>query len=295
MRRVGLFAAVLISALLLALTGSASADTITYGNFSNLGAFTLNGVTPTINPGGVGVVDTYGRHVLRLTNNLSQSGGAFLTNPILLEDAGGFQASFSTAFSFRISDQQNGGADGIVFVVQTVASNVGGSGGGIGYAGISHSVGIEFDNWDNAGGDGYSDSHLGIDLNGNVSSVARQNVIPNLDSRPANDWFAWVDYDGDNDLLEVRLNTVNVRPAAASLGYTVDLVSVLGQSSAYIGFTSGTGAAGADHDIVDWQFKNTFAPIEQISTVPLPPGLWTGLGLLGLVGAVRRYRRRRAA
>jgi hypothetical protein len=36
------------------------------------------------------------------------------------------------------------------------------------------------------------------------------------------------------------------------MSYTIDLVSVLGTPNAYIGFTSGTGASGANHDIVNW-------------------------------------------
>ena len=100
MRTPGLWTVVASLTLLTALAGPASASTITYPDFSDLSAFTLNGVTPGINPGATGVLDNYGRRVLRLTDNLSQSGSAFLTSPVLLEDAGGFQASFSTAFTF---------------------------------------------------------------------------------------------------------------------------------------------------------------------------------------------------
>lgn len=77
-------------------------------------------------------------------NLLCWSGGAFLTNAISLAN----DASFGTAFSFQITNPFNTGAGGIVFVVQTVANNVGG-GGGIGYAGRANSVGVEFDTWDN--------------------------------------------------------------------------------------------------------------------------------------------------
>jgi hypothetical protein len=283
------FAFLLMIFLALNLSALASATVINYTDFSDLSDFTLNGITATINTGGTGVIGPDGSRVLRLTDNLGQSGSAFLTDPILLQDAGGFQASFSTAFEFQFTGQQNGGADGIVFVVQTVANNVGGGGGGIGYQGIQNSLGIEFDNWFNAGSDSNS-SHVGIDLNGNVSSVASASVSPDLDNGDI--WYAWADYDGTNDLLEVRLSTTNSRPATATLNYTVDLVSVLGTPEAFIGFTSGTGAAGADHDIRAWQFINTFDPIEDGNTVPEPATmLLLGSGLVGLAGFRRRFKR----
>ena len=121
--------------------GPASALTVTYGDFSDLSAFQQNGATAAIaDP----VTDASNRKVLRLTNNLSQSGSAFLTNSINLAN----QASFSTKFTFNISNPQGisdgdgQGADGIVFVVQTVANTAGGIGGGIGYLAACRTFGL---------------------------------------------------------------------------------------------------------------------------------------------------------
>ncbi len=62
--------ALLYAAALCALaTAPAHATLINYQNFDNLSAFTLNGVTATINSGGQGVVGPSGARVLRLTNN----------------------------------------------------------------------------------------------------------------------------------------------------------------------------------------------------------------------------------
>ena len=280
--------------LLIGTSASVNATIVTYTDFSDLSGFTLNGVTNTLNTGGTGVTAADGSKVLRLTNDYSQSGSAFLTNSILLEDNNGFQASFSTAFDFQISNPLSGGADGIVFVVQTEANTAGGGGGGIGYIGIDNSVGIEFDNWYNGAQDGVYDistNHVGINLNGSVNSVIDENVSPDFDNGGI--WHAWVDYNGASDLLEVRLSTVATRPTSALLSYTVDLVSVLGQSSAFIGFTSGTASAAAYHDIRAWQFTNTLNPIDDIIdppvTVPVPGTLLLlGSGLLGIASINRR-------
>jgi hypothetical protein len=146
-----------------------------------------------------------------------------------------------------------------VFVAQTVANTAGGIGGGIGYLGLANSVGVEFDTWDNGAQDGSNGNHIGINLAGSVDSVVRQNIATRMNNGAV--WYAWVDYDGASDALEVRLAQTNARPAAANITHTVDLVGVLGQPDAFVGFTSGTGSAGGDHDIRSWTFINEYNPI----------------------------------
>lgn len=156
-----------------------------------------------------------------------------------------------------------------MFVVQTVSNTAGGSGGGIGYAGLPKSVGVEFDNWNNGGGDGNSANHVGIDLNGDVNSAALNTSLPvTLDS--ATDLYAWIDYNGVTDQMEVRLSAVNSRPALSLLSYVVDLTTVLGTPNAFVGFTSGTGAAWANHDVISWEFRDAFAPVDVPTGVPEP-------------------------
>lgn len=253
-----------------ALSAPAYAD-FTYTDFSDTSGLTLNGTT------------TQAGNALRLTNaTYWNSGSAFTTTATAL----GSLNSFSTYFQFRItnsggdiSDASGPGADGLVFVVQTVSNNVGGSGGSIGYGGINKSVGIEFDTFDNGLG-GFNDpdgNHVGIDINGNIASVATA-TEPTLFNN-GNVWNAWVDYNGTTNLLEVRWSQTTSRPFAAQLSNTIDLVHTLGQDTAYLGFTSGTGLAWGTHEILSWEYRDSFSPI---TTVPEPDTY--AMILLGLIG-----------
>lgn len=284
------FMPVLAGAFLLAGAQAASATTLLYNDFSSAAGLQIN------NNAAAPVTDDQNRQVLRLTPaTTGQSGSAFSTSTVSLATG----ASFSSAFRFRITqsggicDEDGCGADGIVFAVQTVSNTAGGSGGGIGYSGLSNSVGIEFDTWNNGWWDGYNGNHLGIDLNGDVNSVARTGVGTRMND--GNVWSAWVDYNGASDLLEVRLvmGENAARPNDPFLSYTVDLATVLGTTDAFVGFTSGTGSAYGNHDILAWQFNSSYQPITDIggggNNVPEPSTLaLMGIAATGLAGIRRK-------
>lgn len=281
-----IFAAAIATALG-GMASNANATTILFNDFSSSAGLQLNGNAAL-------ATDNGGRNVLRVTPDMGgQSGSAFSTNAVSLAS----NASFSTAFRFRIysttgggaCDGQGCGADGIVFAVQTVSNTAGGAGGGIGYAGLPNSVGIEFDTWNNGAGDAYSSNHVGIDLNGNMNSVALATVANEMNN--GNVWSAWVDYNGASDLLELRLaeGASAARPTSALLSYTVDLTTYLGTTNAFVGFTSGTGAAWDNHDIVAWQFNSTYDPIGNIGgTVPEPGTVSLALAAAAALGVARR-------
>lgn len=193
---------------------------------------------------------------LRLTSaSGSGTGSAFTTTPVEL----GNSNSFSTHFRFRInnslgsSDEDGPGADGIVFVVQTVSNSVGGAGGFIGYGGIGNSVGVEFDTYNNGViGNDPNGNHVGVDLGGSIASLVAKPEPIRFNN--GNVWNAWIDYDGPAGKIDVRWSQAADRPFAAQLSYSTDLVSVLGQSTAFAGFTSGTAGGVGDHSILSWEF-----------------------------------------
>ena len=207
----------------------AQAAFINMPDFHNLSAFNLSGSTAGIDTGGRGVIgpNAGDDRVLRLTDNLWQAGSAFYATPFSL----GGNASFSSYFEFQFAPTSLAGADGMVFVIQNAGNTVGTMGGGIGYGGLGHSIGVEFDDWNNGDGDGNNANHAGIDINGNVNSVVRADLLPaQLDSGVI--FHTWVDYDGVADLLEVHLGLTDIRPTDALMSYNVDLVSLLGSTNA---------------------------------------------------------------
>ncbi len=240
-------------------------------------------------------------NVLRVTPALdSQAGSAFSTTTVSLSA----DASFSTFFQFQFTDPDllfcdsptTCGADGLVFVVQTVGNNVGGAGGGIGYAGIDDSVGIEFDTWNNGFVDNNSSNHVGINIDGSQSSTALAEVTE-ADMNDGDVWNAWVDYDGSTDTLEARLTRDADRPASALVSLNLDLPGILGVTDAFMGFTSGTGASHANHDVLTWIVDNTFAPIDPDPDPDPDPNQLPAPGSMLLVATlllgIRRFTARR--
>ena len=71
----------------------------------------------------------------------------------------------------------DGGADGLAFVMQPNSVAAGSSGGGLGYAGITPSFAVEYDTYWNYGSDLYND-HVALMQNGNTTTHNSWGVVP---------------------------------------------------------------------------------------------------------------------
>ncbi|MET0309997.1 MAG: PEPxxWA-CTERM sorting domain-containing protein [Sphingomonas sp.] len=285
---------------------SAQAQSFSYADFANTTGLMINGAATSL--------DIAGRDVMRLTPPQGDTGGSmFSTQAIALTN----DYSFSTRFTFTIGSNHQTqfgeiGADGIAFVVQTQSNNVGGLGGGLGYAGINPSVEIEFDPYSNGGSDPRlpgsgalnGNDHIAIMANGDPANhLAYQIVSPTLELDGGQDITAFVDYNGATNLMEVRWSIDGLRPSDAGLSYSMDLASLFGTNPVYVGFTASTGADWSAQDIVNWTFNSNYDPITTAPTGTIPagspsgavpePAAWAmmiaGFGAVG--GATRRKRR----
>ena len=233
---------------------------INYPDFSNTNALVFPGTEVLMGS----ITDSSDGQVMRLVKAAPwQSGCVVSTAPVST-------SGFSSCFTFRFTDcgGLNGGADGIVFVISSNNLPVlGSAGGSMGYAGITNSVGVEFDIFNNGTLDNdANDSHVGINVNGNFNSLPGEtNVAPVTPNMKNGDlWFAWVDYDGNK--IEARVNNTGIRPDAPTVSRTLDLAVTIHSQQAYIGFTAATGQGWANHDIISWQTDyQMYNPITAIS------------------------------
>jgi uncharacterized protein (TIGR03437 family) len=232
-----------LAVILVVLSQGGFATAAVYPGFSSLAGLNLSG-SATITTSSDGAV-------LRLTPaQVLQAGSAFSATTVSV-------ARFSTFFQFRLTQPGFFAADGLVFVIQPGAAGVGGVGGLEGYGGITQSVGVEFDtlqnDWDP------NNNHIGIIQNGDVTMyLGTGPYTPNTLMANGDLWSVWIDYDGAT--MQVRVaDGSSIRPANPVAIATINLAEILGQTTAHLGFTAGTGTYFQNQDIIDWQFNDTCA------------------------------------
>jgi gliding motility-associated-like protein len=168
-----------------------------------------------------------------ITNAVNNTvGSVFSPNTINLNNP------FNFTFNVNMGANDTWGADGIVFVLQqgqsatpTVAQN-------LGYAGITPSVGIEIDTWENAGvpyNDPASD-HVTIMSNGDFTSVLTPSVgISNIEDNAIH--TVNIQWDPVSQVLAIFID------GAFISGYNGDIINNIfgGNPNVYFGFTGATG------------------------------------------------------
>tara|TARA_R110002049_G_scaffold4601_5_gene32758 strand:+ start:1054389 stop:1058102 length:3714 start_codon:yes stop_codon:yes gene_type:complete len=221
-----------------------------YVNFSSVAGLNLNGVAAQV-----------GDELHLTATDLNEAGSAFFETPISL----GGDASFRSSFSFRMTGGA-GGADGLAFAIHNDSQGsdaIGGSGGALGFSGITNAIAVEFDSYQNPWD--INANHVSI-LDADVETALRTSTA-DFDLNDGSEYFAWVDYNGTSDVLAVYLSDSASKPTVALLKTIVDLESQIG-STAYFGFTAATGGLADSHQIGGWQLDQQDPPLDP----PTQPG-----------------------
>ncbi|MGA3223159.1 MAG: chitobiase/beta-hexosaminidase C-terminal domain-containing protein [Acidobacteriaceae bacterium] len=196
----------------------------------------------------------------------SEAGSAYWTTPVNIQ-------SFTTNFTFQLSSAS---ADGFTFTIQNKGlTAIGGIGGGLGYgpdpgtgtpAGITNSVAVKFDI--------YSNSGEGTDSTGLFSGGATP-TTPAVDLTSSGIVLSGGDtisaqlaYDGTTLTLNL---TDTVTGKTFSHAFTINIPTAVGATTAYVGFTGGTGGLTAIQNIKTWTFTSgTVNTAAEPSFSPLP-------------------------
>lgn len=250
----------LVTALMAATLASASYA----GPFDG---WTLNGNAHLVDDGAT----------LRLAEDNYQAGSAWAPTSISVAH------DFHVAFSFRITG--GSGADGLTFTVQNSAagaSALGGNGGGLGYDGIANSAAFIFDTWENGWDtDRAPGPNTAAAIGGQLNNWGGNSVGHSYDLRDKV-LYSWVDYSAASQSLTLFVSDTDAKPLAAQETLWVNLPSLVGGNTAYIGFTGATGGATDRHDILG----------VQITAVPEAGALWLLLAGAPLVLTARARRSR---
>jgi len=212
-------------------------NTINFGQgFSSSAGLTLNGNAAAASS-----------NALQLTNGgPNQAGSFFWNSPINIQ-------AFTTNFEFQISNAQ---ANGFTFTVQNMGPTaLGGNSSGLGYQDIQKSVAVKFNFYDF---EGEGSDSTGVYTNGQAP------VTPSVDISPSGIQLASGDpikaqltYDGTTltlNLLDTVTNSTFTTSQAINIPQTV------GGSTAYVGFTGGTGGLSSSQSLLNWTYSTQALP-----------------------------------
>ena len=169
--------------------------------------------------------------------------------------------------SFTYQDVGGGGADGAAFVLQNDprgAAALGGGGGGLGYSGITPSVGLEFNIY---AGNSPSAGNSGIAFRLNGATGAPYSDSSPVSPASGHPIGVTVRYDGTTVSLTM---TDTVAHVSFSTNYVADLPTLLGTNTAYVGITGATGGVGSTQRISNFYF----APMPAMSFGQVSPGVF---------------------
>jgi len=185
---------------------------------------------------------------LELTDEVTgaQAGSAFYTEPVDI-------TSWTSQFTFQIGAGADI-ADGMTFTIQRVGPTaLGNIGGSLGYEGIDTSIALKFDIFDN---EGEGSNSTGLYLNGSFPfDIGSIDLTPfGINLRSGHVFRVDLEYDGTSLFVDI---TDTQTSAIFTHAFPVDIPAIVGDNSAFVGFTGGTGGIRATQDVLTWTYTPT--------------------------------------
>src|SRR5271155_4644870 len=179
---------------------------------------------------------------LTLTNGgKNEAGSAFYTTPVNVQ-------AFTNGFSFQLTQAL---ADGFTFTIQSAGPTaLGAVGGSLGYgAAMKASIAVKFDLYSNAG--------EGTDSTGMYTGGAMP-TVPSVDMtssgvmlRSGDVMSVHMTYNGA--ILAMTISDATVGKSFSN-SWSVNIPTLVGGSTAYVGFTAGAGGETATQEIITWNY-----------------------------------------
>lgn len=173
-------------------------------------------------------------------DDFNQSGSMWNINKISLSE------SFDFKFNLYLGCADGDGADGIAFVLQPISTSIGTRGGGIGFDGVSPSIGVLVDTWQNKEDNDPFDDHIAIHKNGIIDHSPLTDVaqpvtaLANGGNIEDCEWHTLrITWNASTKLLSTQID------GADRVSATIDMVAEIfgGNDQVFWGFTAATGGA----------------------------------------------------
>jgi len=187
---------------------------------------------------------------MTLSGATADKGSAWFSTPVNI-------STFTTDFNFQLLSAK---ADGFTFTIQNAGvSAIGPGGSGLGYGasqpggtgGIGRSVAVKFDIYNN---DGEGADSTGFYTDGASPTIpATDMTAAKVTLNNGHVFHAHITYDGTNLTLVLTDTTTSASFTKTS---AINIPSIVGAGTAYVGFTGGIGGLSMTTDILNWTLSD---------------------------------------